>query len=552
MPEIIEDKTLIDWFKDNYEKITFINIKPEYERIERSSRLKESITDLIKDKKFFEQKEKLISIWKDLVANAIIFLKSKDDRECFHDDGDYGIEDLGEFFDRYCEFEKLLYGSGEYYRDHVSHVFKVFLLGEKLVRDHLGGFSSIDVMDHKLELCLFRWEKIPGDDNARLLRYLQNEYGIGWGKDAEISKSSDDKTICIKKDENSAKIMFDEINKKATLELSDGVIYDLKVKTENDERKIIKSKLITAEEKEAMWCIASLTHDLGYPTEVVHKIHDQLKDMLSVFNIKDVSYILSQQSQSFNDFIIRLISSDLTLCDEKDGSSYYTTHTQAKYYFKYSRSIEKWNHGVESCVVLMKSLVYFLETDFSIDRRRSMKIDDAQQFLIRQRILRSIASHNCDFIYHLKLDLSFLLRIIDEMQEWDRPKLADLFMKTPATEFKIIEFKKDNIEYSINFRYDGDFESEDLMEFHADVKEYFRRKINTYIMILRSAVDGKQRKFVLTFKVVAAARSKENTYKFIHKNPQEITCELDGNTIKLADLDKEKWDVFYGDRLKDD
>ena len=125
-------------------------------------------------------------------------------------------------------------------------------------------------------------------------------------------------------------------------------------------------------------------------------------------------------------------------------------------------------------------------------------------------------------------------------------------MKTPATEFKIIEFKKDNIEYSINFRYDGDFESEDLMEFHADVKEYFRRKINTYIMILRSAVDGKQRKFVLTFKVVAAARSKENTYKFIHKNPQEITCELDGNTIKLADLDKEKWDVFYGDRLKDD
>ena len=409
MPEIIEDKTLIDWFKDNYEKITFINIKPEYERIERSSRLKESITDLIKDKKFFEQKEKLISIWKDLVANAIIFLKSKDDRECFHDDGDYGIEDLGEFFDRYCEFEKLLYGSGEYYRDHVSHVFKVFLLGEKLVRDHLGGFSSIDVMDHKLELCLFRWEKIPGDDNARLLRYLQNEYGIGWGKDAEISKSSDDKTICIKKDENSAKIMFDEINKKATLELSDGVIYDLKVKTENDERKIIKSKLITAEEKEAMWCIASLTHDLGYPTEVVHKIHDQLKDMLSVFNIKDVSYILSQQSQSFNDFIIRLISSDLTLCDEKDGSSYYTTHTQAKYYFKYSRSIEKWNHGVESCVVLMKSLVYFLETDFSIDRRRSMKIDDAQQFLIRQRILRSIASHNCDFIYHLKLDLSFLV-----------------------------------------------------------------------------------------------------------------------------------------------
>jgi len=218
MSEIIDDKTLIDWFKDNYEKITFINIEPEYERIGRSSRLKKSIANLITDKKFFTQKEKLICIWKDLVANAIIFLKSKDDRESFHDDGDYGIDDLGDFFDRYCEFEKLLYGSGEYYRDHVSHVFKVFLLGEKLVRDHLDEkFSSIDVLDHKLELCLFRWEKIPDDDKERLLRYLQNEYGIGWVKDAEISKSDDDKTICIKKGENSAKIMFDETNGKATL-----------------------------------------------------------------------------------------------------------------------------------------------------------------------------------------------------------------------------------------------------------------------------------------------------------------------------------------------
>ena len=551
MSEIIDDKTLIDWFKDNYEKITFINIEPEYERIGRSSRLKKSIANLITDKKFFTQKEKLIGIWKDLVANAIIFLKSKDDRESFHDDGDYGIDDLGDFFDRYCEFEKLLYGSGEYYRDHVSHVFKVFLLGEKLVRDHLDEkFSSIDIMDHKLELCLFRWEKIPGDDKERLLRYLQNEYGIGWVKDAEISKSDDDKTICIKKGENSAKIMFDETNGKATLKLSDGAIHDLKVKTENDERKIIKSKLITSDEKEAMWCIASLTHDLGYPMEVVNEIHDNLRGMLKIFNIQDVSYALSQQSQSFNDFIIRLISSDLTLCDEKDGSSYYTTHTQAKYYLKYSRSIEKWDHGVESCIVLMKSLVYFLETDFSIDRRRSMKIDDAQQFLIRQRILRSIASHNCDFIYHLKLDLSFLLRIIDEMQEWDRPKLADLFMKTPETEFKIIEFKKDKIEYSITFRYHDGVEHEDLKEFHADVKEYFRRKINIYIMILRSAVDGKQREFVLTFEVVAAVDAKENTYKFIHKNPQEITCELNGETIELADLDKGKWDKFYDDRLK--
>ena len=380
MSDHIDDKGLIIWFKNAYKDIEFIKFKPDYERINRYSRLEDSINKLKPAKQLFEQKDLLIKIWKDLVANAIIFLKSKDVRECFHDDGDYGIDELGNFFQSYCNFENLLYGSGDYYRDHVSHVFRVFILGEKLVRDSLDGFSSIDVMDHKL--------------------------------------------------------------------------------IEDCEDREPTSKLITPEEKEAMWCISSLTHDLGYPTEVVNEIHDNLKDMLNAFNVQDVSYVLSQQSQLFNDFIIKLLSSDLI----KIQNNVYTTHTQAKYYFKYSRSIEKWDHGIESCIVLVKSLVYFLETDYSLDERKFMDIDDARQFLIRQRILRAIASHNCDFIYHLKLDLSFLLRIIDEMQEWGRPKLTDLFIKPPQVTFSIDNFQKDNIEYSIRFSHSDVIQSEDKIE----------------------------------------------------------------------------------------
>jgi hypothetical protein len=446
----IDDQRLIFWFKDEYEQIEFIKHQPPYRRINRFKSLKGFIEELNDKKPFYEQKDVLIKIWKELVAKAVIFLKSKDNREYFHDDGDYGIDDLHKFFQEYCNFENLLYGSGEHYRDHVSHVFTVFLLGENLVRDYLGGFSSIDVMDQKLG-----------------------------------------------------------------------------------------SKSITKDEKEAMWCIASLTHDLGYPTEVVNKIHTSLRDMLTVFNIQDVSYILPQQSQLFNDSIVKLISSDLREVKPVKKKQQYITHTQAKYYFKYSRSIEKWDHGVESCIVLVKSLVYFLETDYSIDERKAMDIDDARQFLIRQRILRAIASHNCDYIYHLKLDLSFLLRIIDEMQEWGRPKLADLFTKSLDSSFSIDKFEKNNIEYSIIFSQKQN-STDEKSELHKFIKEYFRRKVKKYIMILRSAVSGKERatnKLVLTFNVMDKVE-KEKKYIFIHKTPETIILKIDKKTIKLEELDE--------------
>ena len=495
MSDPIEDKALILWLKNNYKEIEFIKHLPDYQRVDRLERISKNIEKLKTTQQLYSQKDLLIEIWKDLVAMAVIYLKSKDKREKFHDDGDYGIDDLGNFFQKYCDFEKILYGSGEYYRDHVSHVFKVFILGEKFVNENLDyGFSSIELNDSKL-----MQTNLIQSDGETDTKFLQRQ----------------------------------------------------------------QEKLITANEKEAMWCIASLTHDLGYPTEVVNDIHDNLRDMLTIFNIKDVSYILSQQSQKFNDSIIKLISSDLILESKPEDEPQYITHTQAKYYFKYSRSIEKWDHGVESCIVLVKSLVYFLETDYSIDERKLLDIDDARQFLIRQGILRAIASHNCDFIYHLKLDFSFLLRIIDEMQEWGRPSLKDLFTKTPDFGFSIDKFTQKEIEYTITFS--NNTENPDAVnknELHHDIKEYFKRCVNKYIKILRSAVFGNVRdgKLVLTVNIVDETES-DIKYKFVHINPTDIKMSLVSNelsynnptpiklmevneSIELVQLDERNWTDF--------
>ena len=41
----------------------------------------------------------------------------------------YGVKELSEYFEKYTQFETMLYGGGKYYRDHVVHVFRVWLLG---------------------------------------------------------------------------------------------------------------------------------------------------------------------------------------------------------------------------------------------------------------------------------------------------------------------------------------------------------------------------------------------------------------------------------------
>ncbi len=45
----------------------------------------------------------------------------------------YGMDKLKEYHKNYIDFEGVLYGSDAYYRDHVFHVIRVWLLGIYLV-----------------------------------------------------------------------------------------------------------------------------------------------------------------------------------------------------------------------------------------------------------------------------------------------------------------------------------------------------------------------------------------------------------------------------------
>ena len=113
----------------------------------------------------------------------------------------------------------------------------------KLLNETDSSRGEIFTMDNYIEIelgdsYLFSWNDALGNEKARLNKLLKDYFDIDWAEDAKISKSSDGKVITITKDEQSVEIIRDNKKKKATLEISDDRIYNLKLRKEDDKLKV--------------------------------------------------------------------------------------------------------------------------------------------------------------------------------------------------------------------------------------------------------------------------------------------------------------------------
>ncbi len=109
-------------------------------------------------------------LWKELIEKSIKCLRYCDGREPFREaekNGEkkipkaYGINELKEYYDKYTEFERLLYGSNRYYRDHVVHVFRTWLSGTMLMVKNEGKYlDRLSLNEKDYEGVLSREEKL--------------------------------------------------------------------------------------------------------------------------------------------------------------------------------------------------------------------------------------------------------------------------------------------------------------------------------------------------------------------------------------------------------
>jgi len=127
--------------------------------------LHDSIRDGDDDYEIFRHSAKTDQLWGLLISKAIRCLRYFDDREPFmHNKGKkpkaYGLDELNEYYKKYKDFESMLYGSGQYYRDHVVHVFRTWLSGiECMVKNDGAYLEFISILDSE-SIELNRAEKI--------------------------------------------------------------------------------------------------------------------------------------------------------------------------------------------------------------------------------------------------------------------------------------------------------------------------------------------------------------------------------------------------------
>ncbi len=87
-----------------------------------------------KDEIPYSKAKELDELWCDLLRKSINCLRYFDIREPFMFDSSkksvaYGIDQLEDYHDKYTQFESLLYGASEYYRDHIFHSVRTWLVG---------------------------------------------------------------------------------------------------------------------------------------------------------------------------------------------------------------------------------------------------------------------------------------------------------------------------------------------------------------------------------------------------------------------------------------
>jgi hypothetical protein len=357
----------------------------------------------------------LKDLWFQLVDKSIRCLRFFDSREPYLEykgkaPQSYGIDRLAKYYDEFSDFEALLYGSNQFYRDHVIHLFRTWLIG-------------LNILIH---------------DEAGELFYEIIQFE---GVDIEEFKSNFFECISI-------------------------------------------------------WTLAALCHDLGYPLEkfqgVLSKTQKMMEYLVSQPKIQqDIAF--SGTQDKINDYIVRMMSSKMKSSESEKGEKSYYARVQSKYYVKYSKSLENYSHGIVSSLIIYRALLYFLESDFSFHDDHKFDDNDAKQFYTRRDILRSISSHTCWDIYHMRSNTFPLLLIIsDELQEWGRKKWNDLYRNEtmPDPQFTLASYDKKYIVIEYKFKKTRKKQAEKFISsFYSQFKK-FR-------MLLRDGEDTSTRDFTL-------------------------------------------------------
>lgn len=141
LEDVIVNDGLVDVFEKHPLDNEVIDVLKSFKTIDESSEFA-----------IFKKVDEIKDLWTVLIEKSINCLRFYDTREPFlstraKKPHAYGIDELKDYYNKYTEFESLLYGGSKYYRDHVVHVFRVWLLGIDLLLENNGSYLQAIVVE---------------------------------------------------------------------------------------------------------------------------------------------------------------------------------------------------------------------------------------------------------------------------------------------------------------------------------------------------------------------------------------------------------------------
>mgnify|MGYP001237749098 CR=1 FL=1 len=354
-----------------------------------------------------------------------------------------GYDDIFAYFDEYVNFEELIFASDSFYRDHTLHCLWVYFLGEYIKKS--GDFKDVLI-----------------DEFEQIQKLLENY-------DIPLRKSKHN-------------ILFKDL-----LYISDNI-----------------NNLVTNED--AIWCIAALTHDLGYPIKKISKINKSIQKILPYFHVKnydEFNFNYTNVQQSFIDDFIDFMCCGFELSFqidteedremgkiiekaiiEKDGKILVdddeldklseTEYKKLQQYMRersnikmimditkrlsFSNDFEHYEHGIMSAFLLMKTIYSFNTFKFSYSDYNNILQDevDVAKFISFHEILNAVTNHTCSRFQMKGISgTSEFLIFIDELEEFSRISRADQ-NRQYVEEFCKTALSFDNGWFQIDFIFDNE------------------------------------------------------------------------------------------------
>ena len=185
--------------------------------------------------------------------------------------------------------------------------------------------------------------------------------------------------------------------------------------------KVDEIKQIIKPHQSPLWCLVSLSHDLGYPIEKTKKANQIISNMISNFGFLNVQQLLYDFTIVHQTAIQQLLKTLSSVIFYKGLSYKIATYPGAS--LDFAKSFENLDHGIMSAFLLQKHLDCICETPYfeNIDHIFFTDVNQAAQFISFTTLLSSISAHTSKFRYsHGFNNMNALLFIADEVEEFSR------------------------------------------------------------------------------------------------------------------------------------